>query len=253
MNKRKKNIVTMDVEDSTDSDCELVIDETISMTNEEEKHIFSKKTIDVADVEDNWAKDFKNIFHPMSISSSDMKNELFHEETNTCNICNESFRYNVGLIYHLEMEHVEVKIKNKIEKSKKSVEKKHLKRKTFSVCGSVNNQKIKKVPNNTLVSQHALKINGALTKKSCEVCKKSFSDQNKLSKHTESCLKIGLKFNCVYCKSKFGWESKYKKHLFKTHKLNAAVICKQCSSVFADMTALAIHNRKCGKSPVTNE
>ncbi len=249
----------MDVDDSADSDCELVIDETI-ITNQDQDEFSDpeniseiEKPVPLADVsEHKW-----NIFHPISISSADMKEELFHEETNTCSICNLSFRYNVGLIYHLEMEHVELKVNGARKNKKLKTETKRQYRRTEKKCAtdgdtsSNDNQtaKPKKVVSGDLVKRISisklvdgdLKLVGPTFKRSCDVCKKIFSDQMKLTKHTENCI---FKFQCVYCKSKFGWESKYKKHLFKTHKLNAAVICK-CSKVYPDMAELALHRTIC--------
>lgn len=200
---------------SDDSDCELVIDESIILSDDEEK---TSEASAVKMAGDDW-----DIFDPGSISSSDIKHELFNDETNTCSICKETFRYNIGLICHLEMEHVELKLQ-----SKKSTEKKSKKRSTKTVPKVV-----------------SLKPETNGTKKfSCYVCKKLFADHSKLLKHSETC---STKFKCVKCKSTFSWESKYKKHLFRVHKFEAVVICKQCSSVFEDSSALARHSLTCEK------
>ncbi|KAK7582657.1 hypothetical protein V9T40_014102 [Parthenolecanium corni] len=205
------------MDDSNDSDCELVIDETIILSDDEEK---TEGMMVQNMTEEDW-----DIFHPVSISSSDMKEELFNDETNTCNICNETFRYNIGLICHLQMDHVELKIQSKVGK-----EKKQKKRSTKATSNAISKVVYRKAETN-------------LTKKfACDVCKKPFMDQSKLLKHSETC---STKFSCVYCKSKFSWESKYKKHLYKIHKFNAVVICKLCSSVFGDMNALANHSLSC--------
>lgn len=251
----------MDTGNSSDSDCELVIDETIIVSSEEDEECidrFNKAEKSLSSEESNWSNEglYKNLFHPESISSADMKDELFIEETNTCNVCNESFKYNVGLIYHMEMEHKEdlkvaIKKKSKIAKRISKTDKKIM---SYDSRTSGNENKLSNYSDKEMlrkvciagVNAENLKATSpAVFKKSCEICKKSFTDQNKMTKHVEGCLKIGLKFQCMYCKSKFGWESKYKKHLFRTHKLNAAVICKSCSSVFSDMASLAVHSRQC--------
>lgn len=262
--------IIMEIENCSDSDCELVIDETIILSSDEENmevrksDILPQNFVKVTATEDDhsWSNNglYKGLFHPESISSADMKEELFIEETNTCGICNESFKYNVGLIYHLEMEHKEdiEHVKKKKNKIVKRIGQNS--RKTMASDSNIvsiehdidsNKEKFRKICVSN--SNENLKVNATtVIKKSCEICKKSFTDQSKMSKHVESCLKVGLKFQCMYCKSKFGWESKYKKHLFKTHKLNAAVICKLCSSVFSDMTSLVTHVGQCDKKTTDN-
>lgn len=212
------------MDDSNDSDCELVIDETILVSDDDEK----TEELEV----ETMARGDWDIFHPVSISSSDMKEELFNDETNTCSICNETFRYNIGLIYHLQMEHVELKIQSKVGKEKKS------KKRTTKAASNAVPKVICKKPETSLTRKFT-----------CDVCKKSFMDQLKLLKHSETC---SSKFSCVYCKSKFNWESKYKKHLYKIHKFNAVVICKQCSNVFGDMSALAQHSLSCDPKSLLN-
>lgn len=211
------------MDDSNDSDCELVIDETILVSDDEEK---------TEGLVENMTGEDWDIFHPVSISSSDMKEELFNDETNTCSICNETFRYNIGLIYHLQMEHVELKIQSKVVKEKKP------------------KKRITKATSNAVSKAVCKKTEPTFTKKfTCDVCKKPFMDQSKLLKHSETC---STKFSCVYCKSKFSWESKYKKHLYRIHKFNAVVICKQCSNVFGDMNALAQHSLSCEPKSLLN-
>lgn len=264
----------MEVENSSDSDGELVIDETIILSSGDEescpigkfrkpdKEMRAKNILKVTTNEDNhWSSDglYQNLFHPESISSSDMKDELYIEETYTCTLCNELFKYNVGLICHMETEHKDISRRRVIQKKTKRSKKMKPVKKLVSVNnGETASHSYSKEPVKRLcvsgssMPNENLSVSGAAEgvvafKKSCDVCKKSFSDQNKLSKHLEGCMKVGLNFHCIYCKAKFGWESKYKKHLFRTHKLNAVVICKLCSSVFSDIDSLATHSSQCDK------
>lgn len=233
--------------DDSNSDCELVIDESIILSSDEDE------------LKPNANIYQGNIFHPVSISASDMKEELFHEDTNTCSICNETFRYNVGLIYHLEMEHVELKIGPKSSTTKKSKKKKLTKKddrmntdkpqdqsekRNVKVLNRISTDELMKIDK---LKDRKLNITPSFERKSCKICKKIFADQIKWTKHVESCSKIGIKFHCMYCKCTFAWESRYKKHLFKIHKLNAAVICKDCSKVFSTMTEMASHSEECSK------
>lgn len=321
--KKERKKSKMNIEDSADSDNELVIDETIvvSSDNEEEPEGRGRKTaecgissivnrrggVDESDGRsrrnillesekssqisnssqdsNGWdCKSEKSIFHLESFSSADMKDELFTEETNTCAICNESFKYNVGLICHMEMEHAtevaELAVpKKSLKRSSKGKKTERSRRKlsnsmvtttteteTETVAVPVNSNRLHFTEEVVLIKGRAdagnnenAKIvvvrggggDSAAMKKSCDVCKKSFSNFAKMSKHAETCTKIGLKFHCIYCKSKFGWESKYKKHLFRTHKLNAAVICRLCSAVFSDMNGLATHTKKCENNRIS--
>lgn len=258
--------------DDSDSDCELVIDETIILSSDEEKlesrksifdgNIFRPVNVSVSNEDRIESKKniFNgNIFHPISISAADMKEELFHEDTNTCNICNESFRYNVGLLCHLEMEHVELKITNKpnkIKKKKMKVKKrgKLLKSRSDDQKEKYDSEVLKPIPTEQFIPiaklrNREVKITDSIVQReSCDICKKQYFDHWKFIKHVEFCSRTGIKFRCIYCKRQFGWESKYKKHLFKTHKLSAAVICKLCFDVFSDMTELACHSRVCRKN-----
>lgn len=271
----------MDIGNSSDSDGDLIIDETIILSSGDEdncpngkyklpdKDLRAKKILKVTTNEDNhWSSDalYQNLFHPESISSSDMKDELFIEETYTCTICNETFKYNVGLICHMDSEHKRDVTQQRAKQKKTTKNPRKLKQ-SKKFCATASQSYSRGVANQICFSgasmtNENLRLNGAgsggttvpvVFKKACDVCKKSFSDQNKLSKHMESCLKIGLNFHCIYCKSKFGWESKYKKHLFRTHKLNAAVICKLCSAVFCDTDSLATHSIECIKKQSTKK
>lgn len=182
-----------------------------------------------------------------------------------CTICGQIFRHNIGLICHVNSEHITSD--NAINAKKKSPttlsEKKQIMKKNDIKDNKQieNDEPISNTINLTLSSD--FKKDSLLNRMKsyvysanknqviCVLCNVEFKTTKKALAHVED-KHISEKIECGYCNMKFVYKLKLRSHMAKRHKIIAVYECDKCSKMI-NKEECELHLEKCkGKGNLTN-
>lgn len=178
-----------------------------------------------------------------------------------CTICGQIFRHNIGLICHVNSEHMASdKVINAKKKSQTTLgEKKQIMKKN-DIKDNKQIENDESTINLTLSSD--LKKDSLLNRMKsyvysanknqviCVLCNVEFKTTKKALAHVED-KHISEKIECVYCNMKFVYRLKLRSHLAKRHKIIAVYECDKCSKMI-NKDECELHLEKCkGKVNLT--
>ena len=164
----------------------------------------------------------------------------------SCNVCDDKFRTDLKLKYHMELYHQvdnlpvncgysRCKITSiNIQKHREHREEAHGNRAPCNECG-----KLIRYDN---LNAHQSKMHSNIRKwHSCDYCDYQSSQKNNLKTHLNK-HKDSKSFQCKLCDKKFNWDSSLRSHMSAAHgKIIRNYICEVCTHSFKDKSNLAQH------------
>lgn len=175
-----------------------------------------------------------------------------------CNTCGQVFRHNIGLICHLNSEHIDsssTEVVQKKRKLSKMEEKKNIKdsKQIDNDEPRSNTVDLTLLPDfkkDSLLNRmksyvHSVNKGQVI----CILCKLEFKNTKKALAHVED-KHIMDKLECGYCNMKFVYELKLRSHMAKRHKIIGVYKCEKCLK-YINKEEHETHSKVCKGKPNT--